>query len=72
MVIPCNQFLVKPSTLIRYLLGFPPTIGPCYVNFYGSPREFSSVDEYEGLNEGQVCYIITIKFSANDTIKYNF
>ena len=31
----------------------PPTFGPCFVNFYGSPREFSDLgDAYEYLNEG--------------------
>ena len=32
-----------------------PTFGPCYVNFYGSPREYSDLpDEYEDLNLGKV------------------
>jgi len=35
--------------------GFLPTFGPCFVNFYGSPREFSELpDEYEDLNMGKV------------------
>ncbi|EDV22851.1 uncharacterized protein TRIADDRAFT_58489 [Trichoplax adhaerens] len=33
--------------------GFPPTFGPCYINFYGSPREFTSIDEHEDLNDGK-------------------
>ena len=35
--------------------GFPPTFGPCYVNFYGAPREFNDLrDLYEYLNKGVV------------------
>ena len=36
-------------------VGFLPTFGPCFINFYGSPREFSELpDEYEDLNMGKV------------------
>ncbi|KAM4710242.1 dysferlin [Discoglossus pictus] len=35
-------------------LGFLPTFGPCYVNLYGSPREFTGFpDPYEELNFGK-------------------
>eukprot|EP00079_Xenopus_tropicalis_P032616 XP_017946387.1 PREDICTED: dysferlin [Xenopus tropicalis] len=35
-------------------LGFLPTFGPCYVNLYGSPREFTGFpDPYEDLNLGK-------------------
>ncbi|XP_013388295.1 dysferlin-like isoform X2 [Lingula anatina] len=35
-------------------VGFLPTFGPCFINLYGSPREFSEMpDEYEHLNEGK-------------------
>lgn len=34
--------------------GFLPTYGPCWLNFYGSPREFSELsDKYEDLNQGK-------------------
>nr|XP_026691585.1 myoferlin isoform X3 [Ciona intestinalis] len=34
--------------------GFPPTFGPSFVNFYGSPREFSEIrDSLEDLNIGK-------------------
>jgi len=36
-------------------LGFLPPFGPCYVNLYGSPREFTGFpDPYEALNLGKV------------------
>ena len=35
--------------------GFLPTFGPCFVNVYGSPREFSDLpDKFEELNLGRV------------------
>lgn len=46
--------------LIRFLVcvcskGFLPTYGPCFINCYGSPREFSDLpDKYEYLNKGLV------------------
>ncbi|XP_070210966.1 myoferlin-like isoform X3 [Littorina saxatilis] len=34
--------------------GYLPTFGPCFINFYGSTREYSDLaDEYEDLNEGK-------------------
>uniref|UniRef100_H3D5P6 Myoferlin n=1 Tax=Tetraodon nigroviridis TaxID=99883 RepID=H3D5P6_TETNG len=35
-------------------VGFLPVFGPCFVNLYGSPREFSGLpDPYESLNHGK-------------------
>uniref|UniRef100_A0A5F8GS56 Dysferlin n=1 Tax=Monodelphis domestica TaxID=13616 RepID=A0A5F8GS56_MONDO len=44
----------SPSFHIDDGLGFLPTFGPCYVNLYGSPREFTGFpDPYEELNLGK-------------------
>lgn len=36
-------------------VGFLPVFGPCFINLYGSPREFTGLpDPYESLNYGKV------------------
>lgn len=61
-----NEFAVNVAKIYECLLrltvstaaseiGFLPAFGPCYVNLYGSPREFSGLpDQYEELNLGKV------------------
>ncbi|KAM4807607.1 LOW QUALITY PROTEIN: dysferlin [Rhinophrynus dorsalis] len=45
---------VLPVSNFDDTLGFLPTFGPCYVNLYGSPREFTGFpDPYEELNLGK-------------------
>lgn len=37
---------------VPYLPGFLPTLGPAWVNMYGSTRTYTLMDEYQELNEG--------------------
>lgn len=36
-------------------VGFMPTFGPTWVNFYGSTRDYTFIDQNEFLNEALVC-----------------
>lgn len=48
-------FVSVPVSAAATEVGFLPAFGPCYVNLYGSPREFSGLpDPYEELNLGKV------------------
>ena len=52
MPMPC---VIRSNDSFGTFLGFLPTFGPCFVNFYGSTREFSDLpDEYDELNMGVV------------------
>ncbi|XP_026165382.1 myoferlin isoform X2 [Mastacembelus armatus] len=49
-----NLNTVSESSTAASQLGFLPAFGPCYVNLYGSPREFTGLpDPYEELNFGK-------------------
>ncbi|XP_061602091.1 myoferlin isoform X2 [Cololabis saira] len=49
----CNTVSVTESSTAASEVGFLPAFGPCYVNLYGSPREFTGLpDPYEELNFG--------------------
>ena len=50
-----KSFITSGPDCYIFFVGFLPTFGPCFINFYGSPREFSELpDEYEDLNMGKV------------------
>ena len=49
--------LINMNQLVL-LAGFLPQFGPCFVNFYGSTREFTNLpDEHDDLNKGIVSII---------------
>ena len=45
--------------------GFLPTFGPCFVNVYGSPREFTDfADQFDYLNKGLVSAFVWVCVSV--------
>ena len=51
-----------------YFAGFLPQFGPCFINFYGSPREYHQMlDKYDYLNKGivskdKICFVNIERF----------
>lgn len=45
--------------------GFMPTFGPCWVNLYGSTRDYSLFDEHNDLNNGLVGVFVIGKAIVN-------
>lgn len=45
--------------------GFMPTFGPCWVNLYGSTRDYSLFDEHNDLNNGLVGVFVIGKEIVN-------
>lgn len=43
---------MSPSFLSLWPTGFLPTLGPAWVNMYGSTRNYTLLDEHQDLNEG--------------------
>lgn len=48
MSLGCDSVFLPPLTAA----GFLPTLGPAWVNMYGSTRNYTLLDEHQDLNEG--------------------
>ena len=38
--------------VVSLFVGFLPTFGPCWINLYGSTRNYTLIEEHSHLNEG--------------------
>lgn len=54
-----SLFVLLSVLIFSHVVGFLPQFGPCFINFYGSPREYHrlTLDKYEDLNKGIVSKI---------------
>lgn len=52
--------------------GFLPQFGPCFVNFYGSTREFTNLpDEHDDLNEGIVSILVMPETAERALVEFS-
>lgn len=47
-----SVILIGTVSITVSCTGFLPTLGPAWVNMYGSTRNYTLMDEYQDLNEG--------------------
>lgn len=60
-----NDLMINTNQLVLFA-GFLPQFGPCFVNFYGSTREFTNLpDEHDDLNKGIVSIRSAGRFKMN-------
>ena len=60
-----NSSMINTNQLVLFA-GFLPQFGPCFVNFYGSTREFTNLpDEHDDLNKGIVSIRPAGRFKMN-------
>ena len=55
LLFPVHKFMVVND-------GFEPTLGPTWINLYGSTRDYSFIDQNNFLNEGMVSFTFVLEF----------